>query len=780
MGVTEFNSDASPVVEIIKGLPTDDYYFFFYHWEISHYHTVPFTARLTLEEVMLAVEDTIYENRNLCEDLMHIRDLENEYIGVCADIEVSDDADIQQVLADIFFELEFYVSPPVIFYTIEELQKRGYTTDEIFEGPTLQHGFIDNAEFREIQRKCYLRTSDIIQIIMDVPGVKAVKEISLLSYTEVTPENPVKPGDQVTTIDGTQYIVREEDWILELANPAKMAPDFDPEKSKIVFYKDGLPYLPNIKKALDLYSEKRSLMSSRKLIGIQRDFPVPLGDFMDVENHYPIQHDLPATYMVGNHRVPESETVLRKAQSGQLKGYLMFFEQTLANYFSQLGHIRELFNWKNKDIKTYFTQVVNDIPGIEDIYVWDESITDPGMAEQVLAKLNQIIESAEVAEERKNRFLNHLMARFAEDFTNYSLLMYAVYKDSAAKKLIADKRDFLNDYPQLSRDRGMGFDYRYPFVGTNITGLQRRVGRLMGFDNVSRRNLAGNRLRINRLEIGESEACPQDSWRFEYVDDDDNVLFQSICCESRDNICILLDAAILIGACPDNYRFDEESSRWQLINNCEDGEVIGNMMVEGEAALTKVQEYFKKLAGNEGFHVVEHILLRKRIEEDVFMPVQLNDTDEDCEEACIEVRDPYSFRATVFLPAWPKRFQNIRFRRMVERTLRLEAPAHVYLKICWISHCDMLMFEKIYNEWLAVFSKAGTEYKGHPEISLGDFTPGTDEYDLLQTHGEKLKGLIEKLHSMDNVQPLAALHDCLNPDSENPQITLNQMSLGSQ
>lgn len=779
-GVASFQAEPNPVLEIKTGIPTENYYFFFYHWEIEHYHPVPFTARLTLEEVMLAVEDTIYNHRNLCEDLMHIRELEREFIGVCADIEVSDDADIQQVMADIFFELEFYVSPPVIFYTIEELQKRGYTTDEIFEGPSLQHGFIDDAEFQKIQRTCYLRTSDIIQIIMDVAGVKAVKNISLLSYTEVTPENPVKPGDQVVTTDGIQFIVREEDWILELANPAKMAPDFDPEKSKIVFYKDGLPYLPNINKALDLYNERRSLMSSRKLIGIERDFSVPVGEFMDVEKHYPIQNDLPATYMVGSHRVPDSETDLRRAQSRQLKGYLMFFEQILANYFSQLGHIRELFNWKNGEIKTYFTQLVQGIPGIEDIYSWDETITDPGMAEQVLEQLNAIIESPKVAEERKNRFLDHLMGRFAEDFSEYSLLMYAVYKKAAAKKLIGDKRDFLNDYPLLSRDRGLGFDYRYPLTSENITGLQRRAGRLMGFDNVKRRNLAGSRLRIDRLESGEGESCPKDSWRFEYVDVENQVLFQSVCCESRDNICILLDAAILIGACIDNYRYDEVSGKWQLLNTCSEEEVIGDMVVDGDNALAEVQTYFAKLAGNEGFHVIEHILLRKRIEEDDFMPVQLNEPGTECTEACVEVKDPYSFRATVFLPAWPKRLQSIRFRRLIERTLRMEAPAHVYLKICWLSHCDMLSFEEIYNEWLAIFSKVGVEYKGKPDISLSDFTPGTEAHTLLTEHNEKLSKLIGKLHGVDNVQPLAALHDCLNPDSENPQITLNQMSLGSQ
>jgi hypothetical protein len=92
----------------------------------------------------------------------------------------------------------------------------------------------------------------------------------------------------------------------------------------------------------------------------------------------------------------------------------------------------------------------------------------------------------------------------------------------------------------------------------------------------------------------------------------------------------------------------------------------------------------------------------------------------------------------------------------------------------------MRTFENAYNEWQAVFSEVGVDYKGSPEISLTDYTPGSDEHELLAEHNRKLSKLIEKLHGVDNVQPMATLHDCENPDSENPQITLNQMSLGSQ
>ncbi len=110
--------------------------------------------------------------------------------------------------------------------------------------------------------------------------------------------------------------------------------------------------------------------------------------------------------------------------------------------------------------------------------------------------------------------------------------------------------------------------------------------------------------------------------------------------------------------------------------------------------LPEVLGYFSAYFASEGFHVIEHILLRKRTNVDPFLSIQLNAPGE-CD--CPEVREPYSFRATVLLPSWPKRFRDLKFRRFVEDTLRAEAPAHVFLRICWISHFQMKSFEQCYG-----------------------------------------------------------------------------------
>ena len=178
-----------------------------------------------------------------------------------------------------------------------------------------------------------------------------------------------------------------------------------------IFYKNGLPYLPNLRRANELYQEKRTQNIRNRLKGHDKDLPVPTGTYKSLATYYPAQNDLPATYKVGQRTVRKSASNLRKAQSRQLKAFLLFFEQILANYLSQLDHFKELFSWEQTGVKSYFTQHLQEISGIEELYVDFMNLS---------SSLEDIIETEEVAQERKNRFLDHLLGRFSEDLTERS------------------------------------------------------------------------------------------------------------------------------------------------------------------------------------------------------------------------------------------------------------------------------------------------------------------------------------------------------------------------
>ena len=869
------------VIRLIQGVPSENEYYYFYDWRVT-YPAFPQPMRLSPGEIKWAVKDRLHTYRNLCEDFVNVCDLEREAVAVCTDLEIDPSADVDRVLAEVFYKLAQAISPRVRFYSLQEmlekgkvrrdllatiisledvsvrsktpgevqakikkleelarkanskkelfnrierlkevnrksdssdewllalkplkaLAPKGKTTDQIFEGPPLTHGFIDDEEFQTIQKKCEIRASDVIQILMDVPGVVAVKNLSLLSFVE-------------------EQLRAQEPWILRLTTDRFVAPEFSPDRSKVIFYKNDLPYYPNRKRVLELLKEQQASDIPTKLKTVDLNLPIPVGEDKQLETYYPIQNELPANYCVGKVRVAESQTSLRRAQSRQLKAYLLFFEQLLANYLSQLANVRKLFSWGQSEIRTYFTQPIYDIAELESLYSEDGIVNGLPTSHPILglrpetragaeteedfmrrreeylpkkllpAGLDTIIEDAKTAEMRKENFLGHLVARFAESFTDYSLLMFNIFREKSSARVIEDKRLFLENYPAFSRQRSTAYDYRFPEVTENVSGFQHRLYRVLGIRNVQRVNLAGSRLCIEEMEPHEGP------WRFVLKGKDGTNLFESVSCESKEAIEMILDFALKIGGKKengkeDNYEYVEESQTYRLVQKCgekEEPKNIGNTTSGDEAVKEEVKNYFHQYGNSEGFHVVEHMLLRLRSANetgnDPFMKVQLA-SDDTCD--CVEARDPYSFRLTIVLPSWSTRFQDLKFRRFVEQTIRLEVPAHIYPKICWVSHDQMKEFETCYSQWAeqlasltpvlgecrtAVMPRSAWPPSGEIEL------PNSSDHEEFGVYEEKLRNLIEKIEELVTVHPLAQLHDCIEVSSDAPQISLNNTNLGT-
>ena len=134
----------------------------------------------------------------------------------------------------------------------------------------------------------------------------------------------------------------------------------------------------------------------------------------------------------------------------------------------------------------------------------------------------------------------------------------------------------------------------------------------------------------------------------------------------------------------------------------------------------------KKLINSEGLHLVEHILLRPRCKDEKgnyaecdcdALPRPCLENDINCHfqwkpggevDPCESVKkvclipgyDPYSFIATLVIPAWPERFRSESGRKILEKLLQREAPAHVLLRILWLRPRDLCCFEFYDKRWL--------------------------------------------------------------------------------
>jgi hypothetical protein len=118
--------------------------------------------------------------------------------------------------------------------------------------------------------------------------------------------------------------------------------------------------------------------------------------------------------------------------------------------------------------------------------------------------------------------------------------------------------------------------------------------------------------------------------------------------------------------------------------------------------------------------------------------------------------DPYSFRVTVVVPYWPRRFRHSDFRPFFERTLRLETPAHIFPRICWVGVCQMQEFEDAYRRWLRAMA--------HP----------TGDCDRTAAQN----ALVHILFNLKSVYSTARLFGCTSDGVTNP-VRLDQTILGT-
>src|SRR5262249_13248089 len=148
-------------------------------------------------------------------------------------------------------------------------------------------------------------------------------------------------------------------------------------------------------------------------------------------------------------------------------------------FLAQLQHCKDLFAIDDTVAQSYFASIIDDA-----VIRGAQGTLYDGLTAPVLASL---VEDAATFADRRNRFLNALLARFAEDLGQYALMLYTFEsgKAIADAELIKDKIAFLKDIPFISATRGRSFNIKDPAHVCsldNVTGLQRRTERLLGLD----------------------------------------------------------------------------------------------------------------------------------------------------------------------------------------------------------------------------------------------------------------------------------------------------------
>ncbi|MEM7039392.1 MAG: hypothetical protein AAF570_20635, partial [Bacteroidota bacterium] len=385
----------------------------------------------------------LQQNRNLCEsferDFVEVKPLK---LAVAADIELVEGASPETVLAKIWFEIDRLFTGAPGFYTIGELLEKGRTADEIFDGPMLQHGFVDPAElhatadhhpFRPVS---HLYVSHLTREVMGVEGVVGVSGLSV-------------SGD----------VWRAEKWVVDVR--AGWMPRLDLDRVEgISFRRGSLQVKVDDAAARSLYEEYKSTAPGRKLNSFVNDLEIPTGTYRALDRYHTLQNDFPAIFRIGAGEMPLSAKPERLALARQLKAYLVFFEQLLADFFKHLSRLPHLFSLDGAPDRIYTSQVTSDIPDFPALL---QSINNPNqeyLTEDQVAQVHSELLNAHAPDansetDYKNRLVDYLLGRFCERFSEYAMVMYA---NTGETDFTAEKYAFLADYPAISRARGAGQD----------------------------------------------------------------------------------------------------------------------------------------------------------------------------------------------------------------------------------------------------------------------------------------------------------------------------------
>lgn len=713
-----------------------------------------------------------HANRNLCEDLVDIKKVVDYPIKICADIEVNTEADEELVHANVLDALESYLSTTVNFYSLKQMIDKGYSTLEIFDGPTLEHGFIDTEELLIADLRNEVRLSDIMRIIMSVPDVLLIKDISLGNCA----------GDDL-----------ENKWLICLLPYEK--PVICP-KSVFNYNKGLLPL--NINQAqVKIYLDAIKLEKDKATTNASqnKELEIPNGEYLNTDIYTTIQNDFPETYGIGEVGLPTRASVERKSKAKQLKGYLLFFDQILGSYFKQLGKVSELLSVSGNLSRTLFTQVVQDIEGANDIVNGYEDYDDETITALLFDQQDNNIE-------RRNKILDHLLSRFAENFSEYVFVNKTIYGNTTDQVVLRDKENFLKDYKVVSKDRGNAFDYyKQPIANlwntNNVSGAEKRISRLIGIRDYSRRNLSHSFVQMYNFIDTDNQSV----YRWRIVDTHNEIVLSSTA-EYFDTSAANKELyfAVLQIIQTREYKIKEAFKNGTIT----DLSIVDNILIQKSDAgkysydiinpaikdkknpnriIARRFEYYTNLADleksileliqfmkedftEEGMFLIEHMMLRPdvnltTVNPDTFMPICADECD-NCEPI-----DPYSYRVSVVLPGYTLRFANTDFRNYIEKIIKEELPAHVLAKICWIGYREKDVKDPAENQ-LVQFEKAYKDYL----IAKTDLNQEQPEPQLIS--------FIKALTVLDNVYPTGRLFDCSDENERlSDKIILGKTNLGS-
>lgn len=402
-------------------------------------------------------------------------------------IEIQNKADINELLTEIETKISTYIFPKIVQTGYRQLMTNGDDVNTIFDGPLLQKGYIDTALLGN--KRNVLRLTELVHLISSTESVTAV--------TALTFDNSVPGVKEIKSAANEVLFVNVADSV---AN------------GYLEIYSKGARVQVSNTANVPALSNAMDEPEMNMVFASQPDFhaDLPKGKFRDINTYYSIQNTFPEIYGIGPDSLSENVPAFKLAQSRQLKGYLLLFDQLLANQFSQLANTAHLFSFKNSNTgtptdkheyyavqnklqrkrrqypapyrvfsPTYFYQSLYDIPHIRPLLKGHETFNfsfgaiSPKELEHRSWKaykedpynpymhgMMQFMEDDETAISRRNDILDHLLARHGESpLLIDTIIEGSKYSGDPLKDKVIFKSLYLQNLGLLSYFRQKAYNF---------------------------------------------------------------------------------------------------------------------------------------------------------------------------------------------------------------------------------------------------------------------------------------------------------------------------------
>ncbi len=427
-------------------------------------------------------------SRNVGEFFLMPKLLTPKSYTISGDLKLESGYDINTILPAMMQTINQYIFPDVTQTGYDKLKIAGETTNEIFNGPEMQNGWIPSESIQP--KKDAIQPFEITKLIQGIEGVQSISGVSF--------GHDDKPAtcseSEILTFDfSSSFLTTTKASNLQVSTHGK-----------------SLNASLNMSLIDELANMQQSSSQINEVAAVQLVPTLPTGKFRDITSYYSIQNTFPDAYAIGLNAVNENTADTQAAQSRQLKGYLSLFDQILSNQFAQLANIDKLFSFKNattgapadlehyNNVKTaqekatpkypapfevfsptYFYQsLYTSVPNVEPL-LRNNKIFNFGpvsQSESALAHNNWLqyqddpynsymygllvfTEKDTVNLQRRNELLDHLLARHGESPLVIDTLIYStVYSGDVLKDAIIIKSVYLQNLGILSYNRTKAYN----------------------------------------------------------------------------------------------------------------------------------------------------------------------------------------------------------------------------------------------------------------------------------------------------------------------------------